>query len=50
MLLMVSYWAETPNAIKQNTGALLRCTNSVYFTDSHFVLGSLLLGYRCNPL
>lgn len=39
-----------PDAVKQNTGALLRCTSSVFLTDSHFVVGSLLLGYPCNPL
>jgi hypothetical protein len=39
-----------PNAIKQNTEAVLRCKSSVYFTNSHFVLGSVVLGYLCNPV
>lgn len=39
-----------PNAITKNTEALLRCRSSVYFTNSHFVLGPLVLGYLCNPL
>jgi len=41
---------RNPIAIQQNTGALLRCTSSLCFTDSHFVLGPLVLGCHCNPL